>query len=216
MGRPLPGYDVVLIDPDTNEESAQVGELCLRLDPQPVGLTVGYWGDPERTAEAFRDGVHHTGDLVSRDADGIITHVGCNDDVFKASDYRLSPFELESAVIEHPAVADVAVVPSPDPIRPAVPKAYVRLAEGWEPNEDTARSILQHCRDTLSAYKRIRRLEFHELPKTISGKIRRVEPRRQEEHIHPNGGMATAKPLGQDLGVEYSDELLRERQEVDK
>ncbi|MGX1163640.1 acyl-coenzyme A synthetase/AMP-(fatty) acid ligase [Pseudarthrobacter sp. SLBN-100] len=132
MGRPLPGYDVVLIDPDTGEESAQAGELCLRLDPRPVGLTVGYWGDPERTADAFRDGIYHTGDLVSRDADGIITYVGRNDDVFKASDYRLSPFELESAVMEHPAVAEVAVVPSPDPIRLAVPKAYVRLAEGWE------------------------------------------------------------------------------------
>jgi acetyl-CoA synthetase len=212
MGRPLPGYDVVLIDPDTGQESAEVGELCLRLDPRPVGLTMGYWGDPERTAEAFRDGVYHTGDLVSRDADGIITYVGRNDDVFKASDYRLSPFELESAIIEHPAVAEAAVVPSPDPIRLAVPKAYVQLAEGWEPTEETARSILQHCRESLAPYKRIRRLEFHDLPKTVSGKIRRVELRRREVDVHPDGGSSTAAltPGGTQAAVEYTDALLRQ------
>lgn len=209
VGRPLPGYDVVLIDPDTGEEQADSGELCLRLDPRPVGLTPGYWGDPEKTAFAFRDGLYHTGDLVSRDAEGIITYVGRNDDVFKASDYRLSPFELESAIIEHPAVAEAAVVPSPDPIRLAVPKAYVRLAEGWEPTEETARAILQHCRDTLAAYKRIRRLEFHELPKTISGKIRRVELRHREEQLHPDGGAAPAAAGGGSASVEYTDELLR-------
>jgi acetyl-CoA synthetase len=209
MGRPLPGYDVILIDPDTGEEATETGELCLRLDPRPVGLTVGYWGDAEKTAEAFRDGVYHTGDLVSRDAEGIITYVGRTDDVFKASDYRLSPFELESAVLEHPAVAEAAVVPSPDPIRLAVPKAYVRLAEGWEPTEETARAILQHCRDTLAPYKRIRRLEFHDLPKTISGKIRRIELRRREAEIHPDGGTATAAPAGGTPSTEFSDDLLR-------
>ncbi|WP_313816561.1 AMP-binding protein [Citricoccus sp.] len=209
MGRPLPGYDVVLIDPDTGDEAPDTGELCLRLDPRPVGLTVGYWGDPERTAEAFRGGVYHTGDIVSRDADGIITYVGRNDDVFKASDYRLSPFELESAVIEHPAVAEVAVVPSPDPLRLAVPKAYVRLAEGWEPNEETARAILQHCREHLAPYKRVRRLEFHDLPKTISGKIRRVELRRREEEVHPDGGAAPAVLEHGSAAVEYTDALLR-------
>ncbi|QCU78998.1 AMP-dependent synthetase [Citricoccus sp. SGAir0253] len=210
MGKPLPGYDVVLIDPDTDAETDGTGELCLRLDPRPVGLTPGYWGDEQRTAEAFRGGVYHTGDLVSRDADGTITYVGRTDDVFKASDYRLSPFELESAVIEHPAVAEAAVVPSPDPIRLAVPKAYVRLAEGWAPDEETARSILQHCRDTLAPYKRIRRLEFHELPKTVSGKIRRIELRRREEQVHPDGGAAPGiSPSGPD-GVEYTDDLLRQ------
>lgn len=212
MGRPLPGYDVVLLDPDTGSESVTVGELCLRLDPRPVGLTPGYWGDRERTAEAFRDGVYHTGDLVSRDEDGVLTYVGRNDDVFKASDYRLSPFELESAVIEHPAVAEAAVVPSPDPIRLAVPKAYVSLAEGWEPTQETARSILQHCRDTLAPYKRIRRLEFHELPKTVSGKIRRVELRRRELQVHPHGATppAASGAGGATDGVEYTDELLRQ------
>jgi acetyl-CoA synthetase len=211
MGRPLPGYDVVLIDPDTDEEATEIGELCLRLDPRPVGLTPGYWGDDEKTAFAFRNGLYHTGDLVSRDADGVITYVGRNDDVFKASDYRLSPFELESAVIEHPAVAEVAVVPSPDPIRLAVPKAYVRLAEGWDPTEETARAILQHCREHLAPYKRIRRLEFHDLPKTISGKIRRVELRRREDQIHPEGGSAggVAGAVPDAGSVEYTDELLR-------
>ncbi len=130
MGRALPGYETVLIDTATGEERADEGELCLRLDPRPISLTPGYHGDPEKTAEAFRDGVYHTGDVVSQDEDGVFTYVGRADDVFKASDYRLSPFELESVVIEHPAVVEVAVVPSPDPIRLAVPKAYVCSATG--------------------------------------------------------------------------------------
>lgn len=97
--------------------------------------------------------------------------------MFKASDYRISPFELESVLIEHEAVAEAAVVPAPDPVRLAVPKAYVVLAEGWAPTAETARAILAHCRENLAPYKRIRRIEFTELPKTISGKIRRVELR---------------------------------------
>ena len=106
------------------------------------------------------DGYYHTGDVGSRDADGYITYVGRADDVFKASDYRISPFELESVLIEHPAVAEAAIVPSPDPLRLAVPKAYVVLAAGHEPTEQTARSILEFARDNLAPYKRIRRLEF--------------------------------------------------------
>ncbi|RLZ03031.1 AMP-dependent synthetase [Kocuria tytonicola] len=215
MGRALPGYDVVLIDPNTDEENETEGELCLRLDPRPVGLTPGYYGDPRKTADAFRDGVYHTGDVVSRDAHGVFTYVGRADDVFKASDYRLSPFELESVVIEHPAVVEVAVVPSPDPIRLAVPKAYVVLADGHEPTAETAESILHHCRVNLAAYKRIRRLEFAELPKTISGKIRRVELRRREALLHPDtlegagttpgGPEAAAKGSGSGESVEYAD-----------
>ncbi|MGO4956300.1 AMP-binding protein [Luteococcus sp. Sow4_B9] len=189
MGRPLPGMDVVLIDPAT-DEIGDVGEICLKLDPRPVGLTPGYYGDPDRNADAFRDGYYHTGDIAERDEDGYLTYVGRSDDVFKASDYRLSPFELESAVIEHPAVAEVAVVPSPDPIRLAVPKAYVVLAAGHEPTAETAESILKHCRETLAPYKRIRRLEFHDLPKTVSGKIRRVDLRKRENEIHAADGGA--------------------------
>ena len=141
---------------------------------------VGYAGDAELTAGATADGYYHTGDVGNRDADGYITYVGRADDVFKASDYRISPFELESVLIEHPAVAEAAVVPSPDPLRLAVPKAFVVLAAGHEPSADTARSILEFARDHLAPYQRIRRLEFAELPKTISGKIRRVELRGRE------------------------------------
>ena len=198
MGRPLPGYDVVLVDPATGEE-ADDGELCLRLDPRPAGLMKAYYGDPEKTADAFRDGYYHTGDMASRDERGIITYVGRGDDVFKSSDYRLSPFELESVLIEHPAVAEAAVVPSPDPLKLSVPKAFVVLAAGHQPGPELAEEILRYCRDHLAPFKRIRRLEFAELPKTISGKIRRVELRHSEELRHGGG------PQPEGLGVEYSE-----------
>jgi acetyl-CoA synthetase len=191
MGRPLPGYEIALIDPLTGEP-ADEGEICIDLSKRPVGLMVGYRDDDERTAGAMRDGYYHTGDVASRDADGYITYVGRTDDVFKASDYRISPFELESVLIEHEAVAEAAVVPSPDPLRLAVPKAYVVLAAGWEPDRDTALAILRHARANLAPYKRIRRLEFAELPKTISGKIRRVELRASEgdKHADPEAAVA--------------------------
>ena len=186
MGRPLPGYEVVLVDPATGEESATEGELCLRLEPRPTPLMRGYQEsadsyDDELNDHAFRGGVYHTGDVVSRDEEGYITYVGRADDVFKASDYRISPFELESVLIEHEAVAEAAVVPHPDPLRLAVPKAYVVLAAGYEPTAETAREILGYAREHLAPYKRIRLLEFGDLPKTISGKIRRVELRQAEQ-----------------------------------
>jgi acetyl-CoA synthetase len=190
MGRPMPGYTVALIDPVTGEP-ADEGEICLPLANRPLGLMVGYRDDDERTSDAMRDGHYHTGDVASRDADGYITYVGRTDDVFKASDYRISPFELESVLIEHEAVAEAAVVPSPDPLRLAVPKAYVVLAAGHEPTRETALSILTHARAQLAPYKRIRRIEFYELPKTISGKIRRVELRAREEH-DASGGWSEA------------------------
>ncbi|MFK0005355.1 AMP-binding protein [Paenarthrobacter sp. NPDC090522] len=199
MGRPLPGYDVVLVDPLTGEE-ADDGELCLRLDPRPVGLMKSYFGDEAKTAEAFRDGYYHTGDMASRVADGVITYVGRDDDVFKSSDYRLSPFELESVLIEHPAVAEAAVVPSPDALKLSVPKAFVVLAAGYEPGPAVAEDILRYAREHLAPFKRIRRLEFGELPKTISGKIRRVELRGTEIKRHGDG------PLPAGLGVEYTEE----------
>ena len=132
-------------------------------------------------AAATAGGYYRTGDVATRDVDGYITYVGRTDDVFKASDYRISPFELESVLIEHEAVAEAAVVPSPDPMRLAVPKAYVTLAPGHEPTRETALAILRFAREHLAPYKRIRRLEFAELPKTISGKIRRVELRDEED-----------------------------------
>jgi acetyl-CoA synthetase len=182
MGRPLPGYVVSLVDPITGEPGDE-GEICLDLAHRPLALMVGYRDDEERTAESMRGGYYHTGDVASRDADGYITYVGRSDDVFKASDYRISPFELESVLLEHEAVAEAAVVPSPDPLRLAVPKAYVVLAGGHLPDRDTALSILRYARENLAPYKRIRRLEFAELPKTISGKIRRVELRGREHEL---------------------------------
>jgi acetyl-CoA synthetase len=183
MGRPIPGYPIELIDPATGER-ADEGEICVELSRRPLGLMVGYAADPDRNAEAMADGYYHTGDIGSRDDDGYITYVGRADDVFKASDYRISPFELESVLIEHPAVAEAAVVPSPDPLRLAVPKAYVVLAAGHDPTPETARAILEFAKDNLAPYKRIRRLEFSDLPKTISGKIRRVELRGREQELH--------------------------------
>ncbi|MFD0311852.1 AMP-binding protein [Streptomyces sp. NPDC127119] len=177
MGRPSPGYRVELLDPVTGAPGAAEGEIALDLSARPVGVMTGYHGDPDRTAEAMADGHYRTGDIGSRDADGYITYVGRSDDVFKASDYKISPFELESALLEHEAVAEAAVVPAPDDLRLAVPKAYIVPAEGWEPGPDTAKVLFEHSRTVLAPYKRIRRLEFGELPKTVSGKIRRIELR---------------------------------------
>lgn len=177
MGRPSPGYRVELLDPVTGAPGADEGEIALDLSVRPVGLMTGYHGDPDRTAEAMAGGYYRTGDVASRDADGYLTYIGRSDDVFKASDYKISPFELESALLEHEAVAEAAVVPAPDPLRLAVPKAYVVLAEGWEPGPDTAKVLFEHSRETLAPYQRVRRLEFGELPKTVSGKIRRIELR---------------------------------------
>jgi acetyl-CoA synthetase len=180
MGRPMPGYQIALVDPVSDEEGAE-GEICVVTEPQrPVGLMAGYRDDAQRNTAAFAGGRYHTGDVASRDADGYITYIGRADDVFKASDYRISPFELESVLIEHPAVAEAAVVPAPDELRLAVPKAYVVLASGHEPSKQLAGDILAYCREHLAPYKRIRRVQFAELPKTISGKIRRVELRTAE------------------------------------
>ncbi|WP_329584314.1 AMP-binding protein [Kitasatospora sp. NBC_01250] len=180
MGRPLPGVPVVLVDP-VSGKPAEEGEICLDLARRPVNLMTGYLADPERNAAVTAGGYYHTGDVASRDADGYLSYIGRTDDVFKASDYKVSPFELESVLIEHPAVAEAAVVPAPDATRLAVPKAYVALAPGWAPDRATALSILAYAREHLAPYLRVRRLEFFELPKTISGKIRRVELRAREE-----------------------------------
>jgi acetyl-CoA synthetase len=198
MGRPLPGYDVVLVDPE-GHVSPTDGEICLRLDERPLGLTSGYADDGSTTADVMRDGYYHTGDIASRDSDGYLTFVGRVDDVFKASDYRLSPFELESVLIEHAAVAEAAVVPSPDPLRHAVPKAFVTLAAGFTPSRELAAEILSHCRHRLAPYKRIRRIEFAALPKTISGKIRRIELRQLETDQRAAGGRGPHEFFEEDL-----------------
>jgi acetyl-CoA synthetase len=201
MGRPLPGMPVVLVDPVTGVvvDGPGEGEICLDLSQQPLSLMTGYQGDPERNAEAMAGGFYHTGDVAARDEDGFITYIGRTDDVFKASDYKVSPFELESVLIEHPAVAEAAVVPAPDPVRLAVPKAYVALVDGHEPSARTAESILRYAREHLPPYLRVRRLEFYELPKTISGKIRRVELRHRETEIEGN------RPIGEYRDTDFPD-----------
>ena len=189
MGLALPGYRIRTLDADDRE--AGEGEVCIELDPRPTGLMLGYQQEDASYAP-LGAAVYRTGDVAMRDADGYLTFVGRADDVFKASDYRISPFELESALIEHAAVAEAAVVPAPDPTRTAVPKAYVSLAAGISPDRDTALSIFRHIRATIAPYKRVRRIEFCDLPKTISGKIRRVELRQGESERAKNGERAPA------------------------
>jgi acetyl-CoA synthetase len=180
MGRPLPGYQVRITDSDGN--AAREGEITLVLGAErPAGLMQGYQGDDGALSGADGE-LYRSGDVVFSDAEGYLTFVGRSDDVFKSSDYRISPFELESILLEHESVAEAAVVPSPDPIRLAVPKAYVLLAAGRERSPDTALSIFRHLHTRLAPFKRIRRIELvSELPKTISGKIRRVQLRRLEQ-----------------------------------
>ena len=184
VGRPLPGYDVALLDVEGMESDD--GEIALRLNPRPLGLMQSYLGDTARSSAALEGDHYRTSDVASRDSDGYFWYVGRTDDVFKSADYRISPFELESVLIEHPAVAEAAIVPSPHPTRGAVPKAYVIIKPGYEPSANLAGEILGFCRERVAPYKRIRRLEFAELPKTVSGKIRRVQLRAQE--VQRNAG----------------------------
>ncbi len=179
MGRPMPGYRIRVVDADGN--SASEGEVALALGAdRPAGLMQGYQSDDGKVTGA-EGAVYRSGDVVFVDDDGYLTFVGRSDDVFKSSDYRISPFELESVLLEHDLVAEAAVVPTPDPIRLALPKAYVMLTAGIEPSADTALSIFRFAHSRLAPFKRIRRIELvTELPKTISGKIRRVQLRRLE------------------------------------
>jgi len=187
----------VLLDHD--DQPGDEGELCVRLTDEPINLTTGYYGDEGRTAEAMRDGYYRTGDVARRDADGYLTFIGRADDVFKAADYRISPFELESVLIEHPAIVEAAVIPSPDPLRHTVPKAVVAVAVGIEPTRELALDIFTFARKAMAPYKRIRRLEFAPLPKTISGKIRRVELRAIEEQRRARGERAPLEFFEEDF-----------------
>jgi len=163
VGKASPGHEVVLLDPEGRECNA--GEICIGLEPRPLSLMPGYVDDAGRTARAMEGGYYHTGDVAHCDEDGYFTYVGRSDDVFKSSDYRLSPFELESALIEHPAIAEAAVVPSPDPIRWNVPKAFLTLCPGVEPTRELAKDIFIFVRGRLGPYKRVRRIEFSALPR---------------------------------------------------
>jgi acetyl-CoA synthetase len=196
MGRPLPGYRIVLLD--SHGEPSDEGEISLPLTAGGVaetamGLMVGYLDEESRAGGAMAGGYYRTGDVAVRDADGYSTYVGRADDVFKSSDYRISPFELESALIEHPLVAEAAVVPSPDAVRLSVPKAFCVLRGDATPSRAVALDIFRFVRDRLPAYKRVRRLEFAELPKTISGKIRRVELRLLEQRRFGSGERGPAE-----------------------
>ncbi len=183
----------------TDGKPADEGEVCIDLSSRPLALMDRYDGAPENNAEAMRDGFYHTGDVAHRDANGYITFVGRRDDVFKSSGYRISPFELESALIEHEAVVEVAVVPSPDPVRYEVPKAFVILTAAAQPGRALATALFAFLRTRLAPYKRIRRIEFvTELPKTISGKIRRVELRTRERQAHEGGLRNTSEYLDEE------------------
>ena len=190
MGREAPGYRILLLDADGAE--VEEGEVSVSLSPIPTGLMRGYQND-EGSFAPLGQGAYRTGDVATKDADGYFTYVGRSDDVFKASDYRISPFELESVLIEHASVAEAAVVPAPDPMRLAIPKAYVSLAVGVVPDRAAALSIFLHMRERLAPFKRVRRLEFAELPKTISGKIRRVELRQREAGLAKTGERAAGE-----------------------
>ena len=195
MGRPMPGFPIALLDADG--KLAEEGEICIDLSRRPLALMDGYADDASKTETVMRDGYYHTGDIGMRDEEGYITYVGRADDVFKASGYRISPFELESALIEHPSVAEAAVVPCPDKLRGFVPKAFLILAPGFSPSAETAAAIFAFLKQRVSPYKMVRRLEFADLPKTISGKIRRVDLRVQE--LKRSEGAAVGGP-------EYTDD----------
>jgi acetyl-CoA synthetase len=196
MGRPLPGYRVQITDADGHV--TKEGEVTLVLGAErPAGLMQGYQGDDGTLSGADGD-LYRSGDVVFADDEGYLTFVGRSDDVFKSSDYRISPFELESILLEHESVAEAAVVPSPDPIRLAIPKAYVLLVAGKERSSDTALSIFRHLHTRLAPFKRIRRIELvTELPKTISGKIRRVQLRRLE-HDNDRGDALRGQEFRED------------------
>src|SRR6185369_17023428 len=168
---------------DENLRPVPVGEegvLCLRRDTHP-GMMKEYWNKPQQTADVLRGEWYYSGDVLSRDADGYFWFKGRNDDVMKASGYRISPFEVESAVVSHPAVLETAAVESPDAVRGLVVKAFVVLRPGFDPCEKLAAEIQEHVKQTIAPYKYPRKVEFvAALPKTPSGKIKRRELRERE------------------------------------
>ena len=196
MGHEAPGYRIRLLDLDDRE--AAEGEVSILLDPPPRGLMQGYQQDDGSFAPLGTI-AYRTGDVGTRDAEGAFVYVGRADDVFKASDYRISPFELESVLVEHEAVVEAAVVPAPDAVRLAVPKAYLVLAAGVDPGRETMLSIFRHLKERLAPFKRVRRLEVYDLPKTISGKIRRVELRQEEERRFKAGLRGPAEVREEDF-----------------
>ena len=180
MGKPVPGLNVELVDDDCNiVPTGEIGEIAVRMtDPYPPGLFRGYHGDPQASARCFRGGWYYTGDTARRDEEGYIWFVGRSDDIITSAGYRISPFEVESTLLEHPAVAESAVVGKPDPLRGEIVKAYVTLSAGFEASEDLVRELQAFVKGQTAPYKYPREITIRDvLPKTISGKIRRVELR---------------------------------------
>jgi acetyl-CoA synthetase len=189
MGRPMPGWDVRILDEDEHEvDQGERGEICLRAQTNPH-YPLGYWNNDEAAAETFGGDWFHTKDAATADEDGYVWYAGRADDVIISAGYRIGPFEVESACIEHPAVREAAAVAAPDERRGSIVKAFIVLAEGHPPSDALAEELKAFVRDRLSAYAYPRRVEFVEdLPKTLTGKIRRIELREREaERAHSAG-----------------------------
>ena len=183
MGKPVPGYDIHIIDDDGNEMPVgEPGHIAIRVKPHhPIGLFKEYWKDRESTEEVFRGDWYFTGDKAYKDNDGYFWFYSRADDVIISSGYRIGPFEVESALQSHPAVAESAVVASPDPVRGDIVKAFVILAPGYEPSDKLVKELQDHVKKETAPYKYPREIEFtNDLPKTISGKIKRVVLRKKE------------------------------------
>lgn len=185
MGRPTPGYEITLLDENGQQvPDGDVGEIVIRADRdnKPVGMFLGYYRDEELTNSAWHDGYYHTGDTAWRDEHGYYWFVGRTDDVIKSSGYRIGPFEVESALLEHPAVLECAITGMPHPIRGQIVKATVVLSKGYSPSDELIKELQEHVKHTTAPYKYPRVIEFvEELPKTISGKIRRVQIREEDK-----------------------------------
>ncbi|MCE5194410.1 MAG: AMP-binding protein [Nitrospiraceae bacterium] len=183
MGKPVPDINIDILDEDLNSvHTGEVGYICLKSNPKrPAGIFEGYIEDPEENARVFHNGWYNTGDKAYKDEDGYYYFVGRGDDIIKASGYRIGPFEVESVVLEHPAVAENAVVASPDPVRGEIIKAFVVLAPGYKPSDDLIKDIQKFVKSRTAPYKYPREIEFmDELPKTVSGKIKRAVLRNRE------------------------------------
>ena len=183
MGKPSPQFDVDIVDEDDKScPAGQVGEIVVRTQYEtPVGMFLGYYRDEEGTKAVWHDGMYHTRDLAWRDEWGYYWYVGRADDVIKSSGYRIGPFEVESALMEHDAVVETAITGVPDPVRGQIVKATIVLKKGYEPSEELKKELQNHVKKLTAPYKYPRVIEFvDELPKTISGKIRRVELRERD------------------------------------
>jgi acetyl-CoA synthetase len=179
MGKPTPGYDISILDPDGKVcEVGEIGQIVILTRKKPIGMFNGYYRDEELTGKVWKGEVYYTGDTAWRDEDGYFWFVGRADDIIKSSGYRIGPFEVESALMEHPAVLECAITAVPDPERGQIVKATVVPSKNYHPSDELARELQEHVKKVTAPYKYPRIVEFvTELPKTISGKIRRVEIR---------------------------------------